>query len=127
MKRAICILLIFVFLIGLGVIDLLVVNKTFNKMTEKVSVLKQEIYNEENLTAITQTSKEIEAYWIENEKHLTIFLYYRDIDVLGKQVDLVCALLKNEDIENAKTEVLQLEYLLKSASKVYKFNFDNLL
>lgn len=127
MKRTICIIAIFLFLISLGVIDLLVVNKTFNNMSKKVSALKQDIYQEESLESIAQTAKEIESYWIKNEKKLTIFLYYRDIDVLGKQVDLVCALLKNDDVENAKTEILQLEYLLKSASKVYKFNFDNLL
>ena len=68
----------------------------------------------------------MEENWVKKEKTLTIFMYYRDIDTLGKQISLVKMLINENKIEDAKVEIGGLKYLLASAKKVSDFSIDNI-
>ena len=127
MIKKILIGVIFLVLISIGVLDIIFVNNAITKAIDGTNQLEELIDNGASEKEIQEKAAEIEKNWVKNEKILTIFMYYRDIDTLGKQINLVRSLIDSGSIDEAKVEIGGLKYLLSSAKKVSEFNFDNIL
>lgn len=126
MIKRILILSIFLILIAIGIFDLVCVNSSINTAMAKTSEIESLIKENADLEIIKKTADEMEQNWVKKEKILTIFMYYRDIDTLGKQISLVKMLITEEQIDDAKVEIGGLKYLLTSAKKVSDFSIDNI-
>ena len=127
MIKKILIGVIFLVLTGIGVLDIIFVNNAITKAIDGTNQLEVLIVRGASEKEVQEKAAEIEQNWVKNEKILTIFMYDRDIDTLGKQINLVRSLIDGGSIDEAKVEIGGLKYLLSSAKKVSEFNFDNIL
>lgn len=127
MIKKILIFCIFLCLIAIGVFDIICVNNSLSSAIETTNEIEAMLNENAETERIKEKANQLEKNWIKNEKAVTIFMYYRDIDTLGKQINLVKMLIDENDLENAKVEIGGLKYLLSSAKKVSDFSFDNIL
>ena len=124
--KRILILSIFLILIAIGIFDVICVNSSINGAMKKTEEIESLIEEDAELSIIKEKANKMQKDWVKNEKVLTIFMYYRDIDTLGKQISLVQMLINENKIDDAKVEIGGLKYLLVSAKKVSEFSIDNI-
>lgn len=126
MIKKVLIGIIFLVLVAIGTFDIICVNNSLDNAIKTTNEIENMINESAPLDEIKTKADLLEKNWVKNEKAVTIFMYYRDIDTLGKQINLVKMLIDENDLENAKVEIGGLKYLLSSAKKVSEFNFDNI-
>ena len=126
MIKKILIGIVFLVLIAIGVMDIVFVDKSVNFAIERTNELEKLIDSGAEGEKLKETANELEQNWIKSEKMLTVFMYYRDVDTLGKQINLVKMLIEENSLEDAKVEIGGLKYLLSSAKKISEFSFDNI-
>lgn len=124
--RKFLILLVLLTVVGLGVIDLVIINGTFNDITQKVDVIDQ-TYTGEITQQLKSQAEDLHGYWHKKEHVLNMFVQFRDVEMLGKQIDLVKAMIEYNDADGLDVEISQMKNMIKTVQNVYAFNFYNLL
>lgn len=124
--RKFLILLVLLTVVGLGVIDLVIINGTFNDITQKVDVIDQ-TYTGEITQQLKSQAEDLHGYWHIKEHVLNMFVQFRDVEMLGKQIDLVKAMIEYNDADGLDVEISQMKNMIKTVQNVYAFNFYNLL
>ncbi len=124
--RRFLIVLVLLVVIGLGVIDLVIINGTFNSITNQINAI-DETYEGEITEELKNKADGLHGYWHEKEHVLNMFVQFRDVEMLGKQIDLVKAMIEYDETEGLNIEISQMQNMVKTVQSVYAFNFYNLL
>ena len=95
-------------------------------MSEDVESLKIDIKNEELKTSKTKI-QDIKTYWQDRELVLSLFVDYKDIDQIGKQIELISAHLQNDDFELAFVECDLLCHIIKTYYNTVNFDWQNII
>ena len=124
--RKFLILLVLLTVVGIGVIDHIIINGTFNAITEKIDAIETE-YNGQITENLKQQAEDLHSYWHGKEHVLNMFVQFRDVEMLGKQIDMVKSMIQFDTNENLDIEISQMQNMVKTVQNVYAFNFYNLL
>ena len=96
-KKSIAVLVLVVVLIGLVTLEQVYTDNAVNAMLTEVQNLTTQL-QDENLDASKRSAQKIITMWDENEKVISLFVDFRDIEQIGRQADLVLSHLNNQDL-----------------------------
>ena len=125
-KRNIVVFLLFFFLLGGVLLEQKYIDDSFINMKTEVLSLQQNI-KEENLSDSKQKINSIKKYWDDREFVLSLFVDYKDIDQIGKQIKLIEAHLQNVDFELAFVECELLFHIVKTYYNTVGFDWQNII
>ncbi len=125
-KRNIVVFLLFFFLLGGVLLEQKYIDDSFINMKTEVLSLQQNI-KEENLSNSKQKINSIKKYWDDREFVLSLFVDYKDIDQIGKQIKLIEAHLQNVDFELAFVECELLFHIVKTYYNTVGFDWQNII
>ncbi len=125
-KRNVFVVLLFVILLVGVLLEQNYIDNSFESMKENVSSLLDEIENE-NLDSSTQDVFKIKKYWQDREIVLSLFVDYREIEQIGRQIELIVAHLNNVDFELASVECELLLHIVKTYHKTVCFDWQNII
>lgn len=122
--RKILIGVVFVFLIAIGVLDLIFTNQSFNKIEAQVleidEVLKEEDYDQ----ALTKVYK-LEKTWQEEMSWMQTFIMYSEIKPISEKIARLVSLIELKNDE-ALIEAGALMIEIKDVHQIYEFSLPNL-
>jgi len=125
-KRVWFIFIMFTILIAGVVVEQVYTDNTYSTMASQVYELKTDIANA-SVEESQDLVKQIDDYWAEREIILSLFVDYRDIEIIGRQLELVMAHLSNEDFELATVECDVLDHIVKTYSNTIGFDWQNIV
>ena len=125
-KRFWVILCLFLVLIGIVIFEQIYTDTATSELQTKTETLQTSIENE-SLSTSKQQAKELEFFWKEKEVAISLFVDYRDIEQIGKQISLVNSHLDNSDFELAKVECNLLMHIIKTFKNSVGFDWQNII
>ena len=125
-KRNIVVFLLFFFLLGGVLLEQNYIDESFINMKTEVLSLQQNI-KDESLSNSKQKINSIKKYWDDREFVLSLFVDYKDIDQIGKQIKLIEAHLQNVDFELAFVECELLFHIVKTYYNTVGFDWQNIV
>ena len=102
------------------------IDTSLQTMETKVGDLQKEI-KEENFENCENIINDVTTYWNEHEIVLSLFVDYKDIDQIGKQIKLIDAHLNNVDFELAFVECELLLHIVKTYYSTVNFDWQNII
>ena len=122
--RKILIGVVFVFLIAIGVLDLIFTNQSFNKIEAQVleidEVLKEDDYDQ----ALTKVYN-LEKTWQEEMSWMQTFIMYSEIKPISEKIARLVSLIELKNDE-ALIEAGALMIEIKDVHQIYEFSLPNL-
>ena len=125
-KRNILVIFLFCALLAGVLLEQNYIDSSFITMSKDVESLKTDIKDEELKTSKTKI-QEIKTYWQDRELVLSLFVDYKDIDQIGKQIELISAHLQNDDFELAFVECDLLCHIIKTYYNTVNFDWQNII
>ena len=128
MKRTITIIIIFIFTITIGIIELVNVRQVLTSMEDIVGdlTIKYET-NSDEITQFYDKICDVKTFWANKEKWLCFIFNHRDLSIITDSINRLQAYTKNNDYDNAIAELsLLTEYSTKSYH-IMGFNIHNIL
>ncbi|MBO5103289.1 MAG: DUF4363 family protein [Clostridia bacterium] len=125
-KKSIAVLVLVVVLIGLVTLEQVYTDNAVNAMLTEVQNLTTQL-QDENLDASKRSAQKIITMWDENEKVISLFVDFRDIEQIGRQADLVLSHLNNQDFELAKVECNTLKRVVETFNNSVKVDWQNVI
>ena len=126
MKKVWVMLVIFIVLIVGVSLEQVYIDKTYNSMINKTTTLQSEILNQNEERSLI-TIKNIDNYWKEREIVLSLFVDYKDIEQIGRQISLIKSHLNNQDFELAMVECNLLSHIVSTYYKTISFDWQNII
>lgn len=125
-KRVWFILSLFAVLLTGVILEQVYTDNTYAKMESDISVLQENIASAkiENSQSL---AKRLDDYWSEREVVLSLFVDYRDIEQIGRQLELIKSHLANEDLELATVECNLLSHIVKTYHNTIGFDWQNII
>lgn len=127
MKRRIIIILFFVLLITGAILEQLYIKDSIKGLQTKIDQLEQEIVIDYQSTQSFNKVKEIEEFWNNREKVLSVFINYKELKEIVVQIARLEETMQQADHENTFIELTVLKNLTSSTEKVIGFNFQNVI
>jgi len=125
-KKVWVMLVIFIVLIVGVSLEQVYIDKTYNSMINKTTTLQSEILNQNEERSLI-TIKNIDNYWKEREIVLSLFVDYKDIEQIGRQISLIKSHLNNQDFELAMVECNLLSHIVSTYYKTISFDWQNII
>jgi len=125
-KRVWFISIMFIILIAGVIVEQVYTDNTYGFMENQISELKTDIANAD-VGGSQDLAKQIDDYWAVREVILSLFVDYRDIEMIGRQLELVIAHLGNEDLELATVECDVLDHVVKTYRNTIGFDWQNII
>lgn len=125
-KRNIIVFILFIVLLGGVILEQNYIDASYIMMEKETVVLNQNL-EDENLDASKQKIKQINSFWKDREVVLSLFADYRDIEQIGKQINLINSHLENGDFELAKVEAKLLEHIISTYHNTVSFDWQNII
>lgn len=125
-KRVITILCLFFALVGIVAFEQIYTENATTTLIEQTQKLQTAI-DENNLQKSTDIATEINDFWKQKEVAISLFVDYRDIEQIAKQIDLVMSHLNNNDFELAKVECNLLFHIVKTFKNTISFDWQNII
>ncbi|MBQ8762152.1 MAG: DUF4363 family protein [Clostridia bacterium] len=115
-----------VVLLSAVILEQIYTDNAVQTLINNTQTLQTSIENE-NLTESKQQALEIKEYWDNNEVIISMFVDYRDIEQIGRQIELVNSHLDNEDFELAKVECNLLLHITTTFKNTIGFDWQNII
>jgi len=125
-RRVWFIVILFVILVAGVILEQIYTDNTYSTLNTKITELQENIVNAE-IEEGQQLAKEIDEYWSGREVLLSLFVDYRDIEMIGRQLELVMGHLSNEDLELAIVECNMLSHLVKTYRNTIGLDWQNII
>lgn len=130
MSRAIVAIVLAVLLLGGGITELLLVNRTFDRLEQSV----QQIYDKmedtkENIDTeeIISMSESLQNYWRKAEKNLQMVISQIMINDLSVRIISLCRHIEQNDYDMANTVAAVILDNLLSIRRVYEPRIQNII
>lgn len=124
-KKAIWILALILTLTGLVVWEQVYTDNAIDTMLQDIVILENNIA-EQNLEASRAQAQSLIDFWDKKESIICLFVDFRDIEQIGRQVDLVYSHLENSDFELATVECNTLQRVIETFRDMIKFDWQNI-
>ncbi len=124
-KKAIWILALILTLTGLVVWEQVYTDNAIDTMLQDIVILENNIA-EQNLEASRAQAQSLIDFWDKKESIICLFVDFRDIEQIGRQVDLVYSHLENSDFELATVECNTLQRVIETFRDMVKFDWQNI-
>lgn len=125
-KRFWTIISLLVILLSIAIFEEVYTNNVTNDLKTKTNELYENIQSE-NLTLSSQNAEDLKNYWHNKEIIISMFVDYRDIEQIGKQISLIVSHLSNTDFELAKVECNLLLHMIETFDITISFDFQNII
>jgi len=125
-RRVWFIVILFVILVAGVILEQIYTDNTYSTLNTQITELQENIVNAE-IEEGQQLAKEIDEYWSGREVLLSLFVDYRDIEMIGRQLELVMGHLSNEDLELAIVECNMLSHLIKTYRNTIGLDWQNII
>ncbi len=125
-KRDWFIFTLFTVLVVGVILEQVYTDNTYAKMETDISSLQTNIKSSK-LEESRKLADSIDDFWNNREVVLSLFVDYRDIEQIGRQLELIKAHLGNEDFELAKVECNLLEHIVKTFHNTIGFDWQNII
>ena len=126
MKRAITIIILTVILFGIGIFELISVNKIITTLDKNVDKLIPVYENNQNdITIAFETIQEMKNKWEKNEYNLSLMFNHKDLSMVNDCLCRLAAYTKNNDYDNAIAEVYLLKEYSEKNTSIMGYNFQN--
>lgn len=125
-KRVWFVLVLFVVLLGGVIVEQVYTDNTYNKIENDISLLQQTIESAKLENSKTLAAN-LDDYWSGREVVLSLFVDYRDIEQIGRQLDLIKSHLSNEDLELATVECNLLKHIVQTYHNTIGFDWQNII
>lgn len=125
-KRILVIIFLFTALIGTVVFEQIYTDSAIENLMTEASELQIAI-DENNLEKSTWHVTKIKHFWEQKEIAISLFVDYRDIEQISKQINLVSSHLENSDFELAKVECNLLLHITKTFKNQVSFDWQNII
>ncbi|MBR1925425.1 MAG: DUF4363 family protein [Clostridia bacterium] len=125
-KKVWVMLVIFIVLIVGVSLEQSYIDKTYNSMVAKTTTLQSEILNQNEEKGLVDI-KNIDKYWKDREIVLSLFVDYKDIEQIGRQISLIKSHLNNQDFELAMVECNLLLHIISTYYKTISFDWQNII
>ncbi len=125
-RRNIIFLLLFCALLGGVLLEQNYIDSTLFEMEEQIEGLQSDI-KDENLSNSSKDIASIKSYWHDKEIVFSLFVDYKDIDQIGKQIELIDEHLTNVDFELAAVECGLLLHIVKTYHSTVSFDWQNII
>lgn len=128
MKKGILVLCIFIITITFGIVELNTVQSTLQSMENAITHLNQDYEtNSDNITIYYNKISNIKEYWQEKERWLCFLFNHRDLSVITDSINRLQAYTKNNDYDNAISELALLKEYSTQSCHIMGFNINNVL
>ena len=125
-KRNIIVLILFVVLLIGVILEQNYIDSSYVLMEKEINVLNQNL-SDENLNLSKQKIKQIDSFWKNREVVLSLFADFRDIEQIGKQINLINSHLENKDFDLAKVEAKLLGHIILTYHNTVSFDWQNII
>ena len=125
-KRVWFVLVLFVVLLGGVIVEQVYTDNTYSKMENDISLLQQTIESAKLENSKTLAAN-LDDYWSGREVVLSLFVDYRDIEQIGRQLDLIKSHLSNEDLELATVECNLLTHIVQTYHNTIGFDWQKII
>lgn len=125
-KRFIVILVLLVALIGGVITQQIYTDTSLDNVKSEVISLQTDI-EQENLEKSEQRTNNLKDYWANVEMVLSLFVDYREIEQIGRQIELISQHLDNEDFELASVECGLLLHVVETYQNTISFDWHNII
>ena len=115
---------VFVFLIAIGVLDLVFTNKSFNKIEAQVASIDKVLQEDDYDLALTKVY-DLEKTWQKEMSWMQIFIMYSEIKPISEKIARLVSLIELKNDE-ALIEAGALMIEIKDVHEIYKFSLPNL-
>ncbi len=122
--RKVLIGVVFVFLITIGVLDLVFTNKSFNKIEMQVEEIDEVLKEEDYDLALTKVYK-LEDTWQNEMSWMQTFIMFSEIKPISEKIARLVSLIELKNDE-ALIEAGALMIEIKDVHQIYKFSLPNL-
>ena len=125
-KRFIVILVLLVALIGGVITQQIYTDTSLDNVKSEVISLQTDI-EQENLEKSEQRTNNLKDYWANVEMVLSLFVDYREIEQIGRQIELISQHLDNEDFVLASVECGILLHVVETYQNTISFDWHNII
>jgi len=122
--RKILIGLVVVFLITIGILDIIFTNRSFNNIEVEAKELAS-ILEDNDFDKAMQKAVELEKTWQEEMKWMQVFIMYSEIKPISEKIARIVSLIEMEH-EESLMEVDALIIEIEDVHEIYKFTLPNL-
>ena len=126
MKKVWVMLIIFVILIFGVCLEQAYIDNTYKNMEQKTISLQTSILNQDEQKSLNNV-KDIDGYWNKKEVIFSLFVDYKDIEQIGRQISLIKSHINNQDFELAMVECNLLLYILSTYYSTISFDWQNII
>lgn len=129
MKKIIHILIIVFFIAAVCVTEQLLVQEYLATLNQKTSNIKNLLATTEDLTLndLPNYTDELDKYWNEKEKVLCTFINHKDIEEIGKEINIMKTAITNNDKSKYEESLNLVKYYLASYQHILGINLQNIL
>ena len=128
MKKAILVIAILLITIGFGFYEVFSVKRTLMQMESSIVALDDKFdSNQDDITIYYDEIKDIRNTWEVNEKWLCFLFNHRDLSVITDSFNRLLAYTKNNDYDNATSELSILKEYSTQSHHIMGFNIHNIL
>lgn len=124
-KRNVVVLCLFLVLIVGTILEQDYTDSSYETINSEVLELKAYIQNQDEQSKV-QIEK-IESFWKQREIVLSLFVDYRDIEQIGREVNLIKSYLENLDYELAIVECNLLLHIVSIYHSTVSFDWQNII
>ena len=125
-RRFIVILVLLVALIAGVIAQQIYTYTSLNNVKSEVISLKTDI-EQEDLEKSEQRTNNLKDYWANVEMVLSLFVDYREIEQIGRQIELISQHLDNKDFELASVECGLLLHVVETYQNTISFDWHNII
>ncbi len=122
--RKFLITLVVVFLLTIGVLDIVFTNKSFNKIEAETVEISKTLQKEDFETAKNQAYA-LEKTWDKEMRWMQVFIMYSEIKPISEKIARIVSLIEMKH-EESLMEVDALILEIQDVHEIYKFNLPNL-
>ena len=125
-KKVWVMLIIFVILIFGVCLEQAYIDNTYKNMEQKTISLQTSILNQDEQKSLNNV-EDIDGYWNKKEVIFSLFVDYKDIEQIGRQISLIKSHINNQDFELAMVECNLLLYILSTYYSTISFDWQNII
>ena len=128
MKKGFLVICILILTIAFAITELNLVSNVLETMENTIYYLHQEYENNnDNIINYYNKVSNIKEYWLEKEKWLCFLFNHRDLSVITDSINRLQVYTKNNDYDNAISELAVLKDYSSQNCHIMGFNINNVL
>ena len=124
-KRNIFVIVLFLVLLCGVLLEQNFIDSSLSYLKQESAALCLEI-KDNNENSIIKTKK-MKKYWEEKEFVLSLFVDYKEIEQIGKEIEMIEGYLEIKDFDLALVESNLLNHILKTYHQTVNFDWQNII